>query len=89
MNVEAKLGQNVFNLDQRAHIVIDDAICSRCADRVCLRVCPADLYKLDGQRIVVNWEGCLECGTCMICCDGEALSWEYPRGGFGVKYRTS
>jgi ferredoxin like protein len=89
MDVEAKLSRNAFNLDRTPHIVVNDAICSGCANRVCLRVCPADLYKLDGQRMVVNWEGCLECGTCMACCDDGALSWEYPRGGFGVEYRAS
>jgi ferredoxin like protein len=53
-------------------------------------VCPADLYELDDQhRIVVNWEGCLECGTCLICCDARALEWTYPRGEFGVQYRMS
>ena len=39
--------------------------------------------------MTVNWEGCLECGTCLICCDDRALTWTYPRGGFGVQYRMS
>jgi ferredoxin like protein len=37
----------------------------------------------------VNWEGCLECGTCLMCCDHEALEWRHPRAGFGVQYRMS
>jgi ferredoxin like protein len=90
MNIDAKLGQNVFKLDKTPHIVIDSQLCSDCVQRVCLTVCPADLYEMnDEARVVVNWEGCLECGTCMICCDRNALSWEYPRGEFGVQYRLS
>jgi len=50
----------------------------------------ADLYELDDQgTMTVNWEGCLECGTCLICCDHRALTWTYPSGPFGVQYRMS
>ncbi len=92
MNIEAKLGLDVFKLDKEPHIIVHDDICtsSRCVNRPCLYVCPADLYELDDQqKMVVNWEGCLECGTCMICCDKDALEWHYPRGEFGVQFRMS
>lgn len=91
MKIDAKLGLNVFKLDKEPHIVVDNEICQTvCIQRVCLTVCPADLYELDDQgRIVVNWEGCLECGTCLICCDNRALTWTYPRGEYGVQYRLS
>ena len=91
MQVDAKLAQNVFKLDKEPHIAIDQHICATaCTDRACLAVCPADLYRIgDDGQVVVNWEGCLECGTCMICCSQGALSWRYPRGGAGVQYRLS
>jgi ferredoxin like protein len=91
MNIEAKLALDTFRVDDEAHIVIDQQICARaCTTRSCLFVCPADLYCLDGEaRITVNWEGCLECGTCMISCEPGALSWQYPRSGFGVQYRAT
>jgi ferredoxin like protein len=90
-SVDAKLGVNVFKLDQQPHIEIDVAICRTvCTVRACLQVCPADLYAVNDEGdMTVNWEGCLECGTCLICCDEKALSWHYPRGGFGVQYRMS
>lgn len=90
-SVDAKLGVNVFKLDQQPHIEIDIAICRTvCTVRACLQVCPADLYALNDEGdMTVNWEGCLECGACLICCDEKALSWHYPRGGFGVQYRMS
>jgi ferredoxin like protein len=91
VRVDAKLAQNLFKLDKRAHITVDQRICATlCSNRTCVRVCPADLYGLDERgEMVVNWEGCLECGACMISCSNGALSWNYPRGGFGVQYRQS
>lgn len=91
MAIDAKLGLDVFKLDKEPHIVIDTEVCrTQCIDRACLYVCPAGLYELDDTgRMTVNWEGCLECGTCMICCDKRALSWKYPQGPYGVQYRMS
>ena len=91
MKIDAKLGLDVFKLDKEPHIVIDTEVCKAvCKDEACVYVCPADLYERDDQgRMTVNWEGCLECGTCMICCDHRALTWTYPRGQFGVQYRMS
>ena len=90
-SVDAKLGTDVFKLDQEPHIVIDVEKCRIvCTQRACLQVCPADLYEINDQgEMTVNWEGCLECGSCLICCDEKALTWQYPRGGFGVQYRMS
>lgn len=90
MNVEAKLGLDVFTVDgEQPHIVIDHEICrTRCTIRYCLHVCPANLYsEAEDGRILVNHEGCLECGTCLIACVDEALTWHYPRAGYGVQYR--
>ena len=56
--------------------------------RPCLFVCPAVLYTLDAEdRVQVDYEGCLECGTCLIACRDDALTWHYPRAGHGVQYR--
>ena len=82
MKVDAELAQDLLNLDGQPHIVIDQQICATvCTSRVCLAVCPADLFEINAAGgMAVNWEGCLECGACMICCDNQALSWAYPRG---------
>ena len=55
-----------------------------------IMVCPAALYKRDpdtGAK-TFDYAGCLECGTCKVACPPDALHWEYPRGGFGVIYRS-
>ena len=89
MNIEAKLGLDVFKVDTESHIVINLEICqAKCQIRFCLNICPAGLYTLDKQdEVQVNYEGCLECGACFIACVHEALTWHYPRAGYGVQYR--
>jgi ferredoxin like protein len=89
VNIEAKLGLNVFKIDEQPHIVIDHKLCGeRCQVRPCLFVCPANLYTMDPEnQVQVDFEGCLECGTCLIACDDGALSWVYPSAGYGVQYR--
>lgn len=89
MNIEAKLGVNVFAIDKERHITVNQEICrTRCRQRYCLTVCPAHLYSLGPEgEVMLNYEGCLECGTCKLACVQGALEWHYPRGGFGVQYR--
>jgi ferredoxin like protein len=89
MNMEAKLGLDVFKVDTEPHIVINHEVCqAKCLIRYCLNICPAELYTLDKlDKVQVNYEGCLECGACLIACEHEALTWHYPRAGYGVQYR--
>jgi ferredoxin like protein len=91
LSLKDKLGLDVFKIDTHAaHIVIDHDVCrTKCSLRPCLYVCPADLYSYVAARdeIFVDYEGCLECGTCLIVCRNDALEWHYPRAGFGVQYR--
>ncbi len=90
MTVDEKLTRDAFKPDTRSHIEIDAEVCrSRCTERYCVRVCPAALYEWneESDRMVVEHAGCLECGTCLVACRHGALSWRYPRGGFGVQYR--
>lgn len=84
------LSYNKFNVDEeRPHIEIDKAICAGCADRPCLYVCPAVLYKQEEDGgISFDYAGCLECGTCRIMCKNKGIvKWVYPRGTFGVNFR--
>lgn len=89
MSIEAKLGLNVFKIDQEPHVTISQEICQKkCQMRYCLHICPASVYTLDRQGDVqAEYEGCLECGTCLIACPYDALTWHYPRAGYGVQYR--
>ena len=86
LSIEAKLGLNTYKIAKSAHIQVDQARCAVCREKWCLRVCPGNLYSIGAEgEIVLNYEGCLECGTCLVVCSH--LKWEYPEGGSGVQFR--
>ena len=90
MRVDEKLTRNAFKHDTASHIEIDAERCrERCTERPCLHVCPASLYEwnVETDQMVVEFAGCLECGTCLVACQEGALTWRMPRGGYGVRYR--
>lgn len=90
MTVAQKLGVNKYDLDEgHPHIEVHEEVCrAECPDLACLFVCPAKVYSEQHGKIVADWAGCLECGTCKAACPSDALYWVYPRGGFGVVYRS-
>lgn len=89
MKVEEKIALNAIKTDKESHIKLDQAVCGKCAERFCVHACPANLYSKSEEtgEIVVEYTGCLECGTCKIVCTYKSVSWEYPRGECGVQYR--
>lgn len=85
-----KLGLDVFEHDEEPFIKVDTQLCGQCILKPCLYVCPAHVYRLDGNELVYNTEGCLELGACVIVCrslGNRAITWSYPRGGYGVEFR--
>jgi len=89
VNIKAKLGLDTIKVDdEEKHIQIDLEICKGCTLKTCLHICPAQVYTVDKEgKIVLDLDGCLECGTCKIACDRKAIKWNYPRGGFGIQLR--
>ena len=88
VNIKAKLGKDTIKVDSEKHIKVKQEICKDCRERVCLYVCPAHVYTLNGSgELVLELDGCLECGTCKIACIKNALDWNYPRAGYGIQYR--
>lgn len=89
MKIEEKIALNAIRNDKESHIQLNQAICATCKTRTCILVCPGHLYSLNGEtgEMVVEYAGCLECGTCKIACTNNAIDWEYPKGEFGVQYR--
>ena len=83
-----KLSLDKFMVNEGSpHIIINNEICKKCADKFCLFACPAGLYTEQNGEIIVEWAGCLECGTCLQVCSNCALDWKYPQGGYGIIYR--
>jgi ferredoxin like protein len=90
MRIDEKLAIDAFKTDKESHITIHQDICrTKCAVRYCIAVCPGHLYEYDEvtREIRIEYAGCLECGTCKIACEENAIEWKYPRGEHGVQYR--
>jgi ferredoxin like protein len=89
-SIEQLLGVDKFVVDDdEAHIKLNKECCRSCRNKPCMYACPAGLYTLKDEEIQFDYAGCLECGTCRVVCpqSGVALTWAYPRGGFGIQFR--
>jgi ferredoxin like protein len=80
-----------YRIDPEPHITVNREVCAACSHRACVFTCPARCYQWNenSARVDFAYEACLECGTCLIICDKEALKWSYPKGGFGVRFRLT
>jgi len=88
VNIKDKLAPNTYKLAKESHLQVNQELCRKCESRCCLSVCPAGVYTINEQgEIRVEFEACLECGTCLIACEHNAIQWSYPKGGFGVQYK--
>jgi len=88
MKIEDKLAVNKFDIDKEVHIQLKEEACQDCDVHSCLYACPSDCFKLtEDERITFAYEGCLECGSCRIICDKDAIEWTLPRAGFGICYQ--
>lgn len=87
LSVEKRLALTSFRIFDKPHIIVNYEKCEGCG-MPCIRSCPAGLYSLDEKgKLKFNYEGCLECGTCRLVCPRNAISWDYPPGGFGVWFK--
>ncbi len=87
--IQDKLFLDRFGVDEESHLrIVDGAKCfNECQGQPCLYLCPANVYRVEGERISVNYEGCLECGSCRIGCPHLNIEWRFPKGGYGVSHR--
>lgn len=86
-SIEDKLSVNKYDIDKDIHIRVHEDKCEQCERHPCLYTCPADCFKLKEGHITFSYEGCLECGSCKLICDEEAIDWILPRAGFGICYQ--
>jgi len=45
-------------------------------------LCPTKCYSLEGNEVVLQHEGCIECGTC-----SKETEWRHPRGEKGIEFK--
>jgi electron-transferring-flavoprotein dehydrogenase len=77
--------------DEPAHMSILDATkCLACeADYAnsCTHFCPGQVYRWDGEKIVLSASNCLHCMTCAVKCPLENIRWLPPEGGEGPRFK--
>lgn len=79
-----------YKADKKSHItILDQEVCAHCEDKYCTYFCPGEVYKWEGTRMQVGYEGCHECGSCRIGCPFQNIKWEYPLGGHGIVFRLA
>ena len=90
VRVEDKLYQNRYLVDAgRPHIAVLPHDKPSAALVALTTVCPAKCYEMnDKGQVEITPDGCMECGTCRVLCEASGeITWEYPRGGYGVLYK--
>jgi Ferredoxin-like protein len=90
MKVEEKLYNNRYMVDEgQPHIAILNKGQASSQLKSLVTVCPAGCYAAeDDGSVSVSPDGCLECGTCrIICAETGELTWNYPRGGYGILFK--
>ena len=87
VSLDDKLALVKRKLAKDSHITVDQELFKKDPDKVVLFICPAKVYERNEEtgECIVNFENCLECGTCQVSAR-EYVKWENPQGGFGVSY---
>ena len=60
---------------ESGQVAIDEQTCVRCGS--CVKICPADVLAMDGERVRVSPSslfGCIACGHCMMVCPEGAIA---------------
>lgn len=88
-NIDNKLARVKSNPDKVSHLIPDIEICKTCKNKTCLYICPANVYNLNeiSNKLMVDFENCLECGACKIACPLKNIEWKYPKSKCGVTFK--
>lgn len=89
-SIQDKLATIKYNCDNKSHLFVDLDKCKKCKDKICTKICPAQVYEADEYgETTVQYENCLECGACRVACPKNAIDWNYPASGHGVIYKNN
>ena len=69
-----------YNDDSLAHIKVLNPTSEYMKKMVTL--CPAKCYTEEGGKVIIQHEGCVDCGTC-----SQETEWRHPRGEKGIHYQ--
>ncbi|MCJ8306078.1 MAG: NAD(P)/FAD-dependent oxidoreductase [Nitrosopumilus sp.] len=69
-----------YNDDSLAHIKVLNPTSEYMKKMVIL--CPAKCYTEESNKVIIQHEGCVDCGTC-----SQETDWKHPRGEKGINYK--
>ncbi|MBE1237105.1 ferredoxin family protein [Phaeovibrio sulfidiphilus] len=88
--IEEKLYQNRYRVEEgKPHITIVPEKATAQELKMMAAICPAACYEeTENGKVEIIPDGCLECGTCRVVCQGTgSLTWNYPSGGYGILFK--
>ncbi len=88
LSLDDRLGLVKRVFGRESHIGVHQENFKKSLSKVVLFICPARVYTLNEEtgECVVNFENCIECGTCQVACP-EYVRWKNPHGAFGISYK--
>jgi electron transfer flavoprotein-quinone oxidoreductase len=78
-SVEDRVAQLRFNDDPISHIIVHQSYGEFLRKLVIL--CPTRCYYQEGENIIIQHEGCIECGSC-----AKITEWRHPKGERGIVF---
>lgn len=89
MSIDDKLFKVKYVCDSVSHLTNDVEKCKNCKTKICTFICPAKVWEWDekNEKMIINYENCLECGACRIVCEEQCIDWNYPKGNKGVTFK--
>ena len=78
--IQDRVAKLCYHEDNISHIKILDS--SKNFLRKMVVLCPTKCYSLEGDEVILQHEGCIECGTC-----SKETEWRHPRGEKGVSFK--
>jgi len=78
--IDNRIANLKYDDDHVSHIKVLDSKSDFMKKMVTL--CPTKCYTLENDQVMLQHEGCIECGTCSIETD-----WKHPRGEKGIIFQ--
>lgn len=79
-SIADRIGNLSYNDDHSSHIKVLNPHSEFMKKMVTL--CPAKCYTEEGGNVIIQHEGCVDCGTC-----SQETEWKHPRGEKGIHYK--
>jgi len=79
-SIEQRIAKLKYNDDNISHIKVLKPTSDFMKKMITL--CPTRCYFMEKEGVMIQHEGCIECGTC-----SEETDWKHPRGEKGINYQ--